>query len=671
MRYQVIILLFIFQLSFLISAEPTDTQIDDELEDAMEEIDEENEGIKQSPHELNEISQNFMHGSDTLNPSHRESQHIKSPDSTKFQQQNQFQSNERTNFLDSKTDTHYSSRDKVEQSNEEFVEQEMNSNNIHKSVKNDDLHFEESEIGDETLTDHVLRLSEKLKADLGKAGKKVSVEMDQFQKVVDSKLNSMRDILEQTSRSDIIGKPDAIEADKDQSRIDSVTDKKEPASQTVNNAAESEMTETFSYEQTDEIPNTIESIGLDDEVGKSVTDKIKMLSKKVLESEHILDGLEEHDDPEFPEDLEEEFTDSDDEEELDTAKGKEYYELTTEERSASESKAILDSKHKQEDYLQQLDKGRKERRSSEGHPVGGKMADEEYEGEALVDQVLKLSEKLKAEVDKVVTAEMDHLHKKMDDEFALLEKELEKMTGYENTGKDTELADFKGKSSDIPVRPSTTVTLGYTPPPKVNLEPSETESLLKSKTVNAYTELPVDESVKMPTPTIKTMQDSSVDTSIQSSSAGLHVTPTQYIHPSAYETETSASSIINGDNAKVGDTKSSLQDDASTESVHTETDNIQTLEERVERTVSKTEHAVEPRSSDFKSQDHHSATPSHKSVSSEVILQSEHTATANVEETRKHKKDISGTVNKIIEENHGAQTATLQTQFKPAGKQKL
>ena len=633
----------------------------------MEEIDEENEGIKQSPHELNEISQNFMHGSDTLNPSHRESQHIKSPDSTKFQQQNQFQSNERTNFLDPKTDTYYSSRDKVEQPNEEFVKQKTNSDNIHKSVKNDDMHFEESEIGDETLTDHVLRLSEKLKADLGKAGKKVSVEMDQFQKVVDSKLNSMKDSL----RSDIIGKPDVIEADKDQSRIDSVTDKKEPASQTVNNAAESEMTDIFSYEQTDEIPNTIESIGLDDEVGKSVTDKIKMLSKKVLESEHIIDGLEEHDDPEFPEDLEEEFTDSDDEEELDTAKGKEYYELTTEERTASESKAILGRKHKQEDYLQQLDKGRKERRSSEGHTDGGKMAVEEYEGEALVDQVLKLSEKLKAEVDKVVTAEMDHLHKKMDDEFALLEKELEKMTGYENTGKDTELVDFKGKSSDIPVRPSTTVTLGYTPPPKVNIEPSETESLLKSKTVNAYAVLPVDESVKMPTSTIKTMQDSSVDTSIQSSSAGLHVTPTQYIHPSAYETETSASSIIKGDNARIGDKKSSLQDDASADSGHTETDNIQTLEEKVERTGSKTEHAVEPSSLDFKIQDHHSATPNHKSVSSEVILQSEPTATANVEETRKHEKDISGTVNKIIEGSHGAQTATLQTQFKPAGKQKL
>ena len=737
MKHRVLVILIVsIQVLRLVTADFLDKHVDDYDPDVDDPdvIDDEIQGIKQSKHDVHERLQNVMHGSDIQSPT-TQSQHIKSSHSGKFAGQDQtgdqLKEAGRSSAPQTATDPGKSSDALNKQPISESLE-EVKHTKESKHVVDEKLLFEEAELEEETLTEQVLRLGKKLKAELGKVEEAVATGMEQMQDKVEEKLDTLKEdvsnILE-TKTSVKLGMGRGAKSN-DQ-KTDTVKEINEPAlnikeEQTENEKSKAEGS-TISQQKHHEKESVEE---------ESVTDNIKKLGQKVLDSEKITEGFEEHDDlnfPNDPDDIVAEDEDGDDEilyftplEEADKDSDSDKFPGTMPDSNTKQPVEVEPLK----DISSENDKMKAQKQNAKAKTENLIFEESGSEDGSLIDEVIKLSEKLKAEVDRKVTADTDKLNQKTE-EFDLIDKDVkhiktdfpEKPGGKlsykhvsqektkkteekndkqeisteqintfknkildnsQNTHKDENMqslesvksVDTDGKSSVL--SDGTPAKVENTAPPEVNIEPSETQRIDTSKKVNSYSKLSADETNIRATPTSKIIEQSP-DNIIHS--PNLHMTPSQTVeYPKSVE-----SSAVDSSKPKAKEELSSniRRDEkgsivANTELFGSPSGIKRNEREKTDTIVSKTESLVQHSTSEFKIQELHSATPSDNIVSSEAIFQSEHTVTAHAEETRKDKRDQPYKLEpagvekaKVMETAPNGQTATVHTQLRQEGKRKI
>ena len=223
--------------------------------------------------------------------------------------------------------------------------------------------------------------------------------------------------------------------------------------------------------------------------------------------------------------------------------------------------------------------------------------------------------------------------------------------------------------------------LDNTLPPNINIEPSQTVSSSNVNKMNSYSKLSADESIRSATSTHNENEDSSVqDSFIQSSShkKWIHTTPTQAIESLQSSLSVPSKKINNMPNVEVISSTilTPEQEHSVKDGMDTNSEQLQLEEQQITamQTEHKIQHILQPSSSELTVQDQHSATQSDSLLSSEAIIQSQHTVTGNVEETRKQKADKDGIAFKesvqLSKEGPNLQTQTVFAQRKPEGKWK-
>ena len=753
MRIQFTILLFSFQLLLAIAGTPDQYQADSEERDDMEKDIDEMKGIKQPQKELMyETSQAVVHEPDPDNPS-RESQHIKLPDSPPFYHENKISAHVKISTDQSKIVNNHPDA-KLEPLKKEHPPREMEEKEKLKGNQNGgNLMFEEAESEDESLIDQMLRLSEKLKA---RVKKDVSVEMKQSKKTV---LDEVYFLMEDSEEASGPKETDSVDVDQ-VDNIDSVHVQDTPDTAAMNKQA----SEEFYIVEND-------NIGIDKKpeekhiVTETVTEQIRKLADKVLESETLLDSIAEHSD-----ESEESFNnDGKSKNILDTYGTKDYVDT-----SVDQQNIIAENMHSEKEPMS------KDLYGFPNKDTGDLIFEEaEHEDESLTGQILRLSSKIKANLDKEVSHEMDELKKTPEEEIDFMKEDFRKgaldsqeeseindvkrnkeesdpnsvtvsdlldhnknlvnvkdqtvlsekkvdflesenplkldiknegleersqepvteqikklaqqILEKENSGDRMEekensmypynnlekkVLDSDGKSAVV--YSSLSVSMDKTHPPKNNIEPSQTISPVRVERTYSYSMLSADESIRSATPTVKENKDSSIDSTIQSSSPLLQIIPTQSTENMQSSKTLSDSEIHDKTNAEVisspiqmHEEADSVEDETPDTSVQSQMNKEEVTEEKVFKTVHKIQHPIESSSSDLQIQELNSATPSDTSFSSEAIIESQHTVTGNVEDTRKLKRGIAGTLTRekihTLEGDPNIQTKTIHTPLKQEG----
>ena len=715
---------------------------DDENDDEIDnEIIDEFEGIKQSKHER---VKNVMHGSDNQSPS-KQSQHIKSSHTNKFAGQDlnegelketdkKSASTQKVNEVKGK-----SSDSSNKQSDSDPV-QTKQQRKMSKHTVDEKVLFEEAELGEETLTDQVLRLGTKLKAERGKEEKIVETQKDKKPDKIEAKLNSLDfnkdfdDILETKTSVEFVMDMNTKNGDL---KTDTVKDINEPEGrvkeQKENKASKAKIS-TFSQQKYHD----------EESAEESITEIVKNQGQKVLDSEKVTEGLEEHDDLDFPNDPDD--IAAEDEEEDDEILIFKPSEETgnsgkvTQLENDKISDIVPDSNSEQPVKVESLkDTTVKSNRmnvqdqNSKKYSKEIKLMVEESENEdgSLIDEVIKLSEKLKVRMDDKDASDKSKLYQKIDDEFNLIDKEIKNMKtdipekpsdklSYKHVSKDTtekpkekvdtdeiskeqmqvleskkggdkqnmhkdknmqtveslQSVDINGKSSTLSGH--TPAKVENTVPPEITVIQSQTQGVEARSKVNSYTKLSADETNIRATPTSKPTEQS--PDNIQS--PHLHMTPTQTVEL----LKSAESSSIDNNKPKSNEDLSVITRSVDRNSISTKTELsssqssfIESEGEKTVKIVSKTESLVQPSTTELKVQELHSATPIDNIVSSEAIFQSEHTVKVHAEETRKDKKDQAyhkmapSSVEKttIMETVLNTQTSTHHTQLGKEGKRKI
>ena len=221
--------------------------------------------------------------------------------------------------------------------------------------------------------------------------------------------------------------------------------------------------------------------------------------------------------------------------------------------------------------------------------------------------------------------------------------------------------------------------LDNTLPPNINIEPSQTVSSSNVNKMNSYSKLSADESIRSATSTHNENEESSVqDSFIQSSShkKWIQTTPAQTIENLQSSLSVPSKEINDIPNVEVISSTilTQEQEHSVKDGMDTNSGQLQMEEQQITamQTEHKTQHILQPSSSELTVQEHHSATQSDSLLSSEAIIQSRHTITGNVEETRKQKADKDGLAFKepvqLSKEGPNLQTQTVYSQRKPEGK---
>ena len=474
--------------------------------------------------------------------------------------------------------------------------------------------FEESESEDESLIDQMVRLSEKLKA---KKKHDASVEMVQIKKTEQEEVDKTNVGMGLESQVKEEVKVDSDQTTEDDSgRFESV----ENIKQHIDNKFKKHKEKT-----------------------ESVTEQIKKLADKIIEDEKSVEILTELDD-----DTEENFGVSkpDSIMAVDQNSGDDLKIGSNNEELVSvllESKEnTLDSNDVQAHTTtesSQADSSFKHGASIEESSQHIKNAQTEME-----DEVLESSEK-KVEKDR-------SLH-------------------IQNIGLD-------GKSSEG--FSSLSEHLDNTLPPNINIEPSQTVSSSNVNKMNSYSKLSADESIRSATSTRNENRDSSVDSFIQSSSHKklIQTTPTQAIKNLQSSLSVPSKEINDIPNVEVisSTVLTQGQEHSVKDGMGTNLGQLQLEEQQITamQTEHKTQHILQPSSSELTVQDHHSATQSDSLLSSAAIIQSQHTITGNVEETQKQTAAKDGLAFKepvqLSKEGPNLQTQTVYSQRKPEGKWK-
>ena len=737
------VLLFVAADSLVNDDEEIEVNADDDDEDDDDVIDEmvdEIKGIKQSKRESYKSVQNVMHGSDNQSPT-SQSQHIESSHSNKFAGQDL---NEGKLKEDEKK---YASSPKVSEGKKQDADRASKPSSIEsvetkvpvketKHKVDETLLFEEAELGEETLTDQVLRLGKRLQAERDNDKKAVKTEMEA--KLVSIDLNEDLDkSIETKTSSEFVTDTNAKTGDLKDDNI--MKDINKPVKK-VKEKEGNEPHETKSH--TDSEPNFDHKESTE---GESITEIVKKQGQKVLDTETVTESLEEHDDLDFPNDPDDIAAEDEGEDDeiliFKPTEEKTKYEKDAQFENDELSHLTSDRKNNRpvkvkskKDTTSKSNKMNIQGQSTRKYSKQEKLLVEESESEdgSLIDEVLKLGEKLKLRLDSKDASDKKDIYQKIEDEFDLIDKELQnlkadfpemssdtllnkhaskdkyekskenvekdeidkgqrkvlenkKIGNEQNMQKDGDTKileslqniDINGKSSavlaQIPAKVENTIR------PKVDVIPSQTHGIQVSSTINGYTKVSADETSIRATPT-STATEHSLDSISQS--PHLQITPTQTIEYSKSADPLAA----NGNKPKANEGVSDIiKSDGSnsigdnTESSSSQSNFIKTAEEKTNNVVSKTKSLVQASSSEINMQDMHSATPSDNTVSSEAIFQSEHNAKAHVEETKKDSREqgilkmAPSSVEKttIMETVINAQTSTHHTQLGKEGKRKI
>ena len=750
MKHRLLLILIVsIQVLLFVAADSLDKHDgdieDDEdpvVEDDDDDFDDEIEGIKQSKHES---VQNVMHGSDNQSPT-MQSQHIKSSHTNKFAgpgiNEGELKETEKKSASTQKvTEVKRKSSDSSNKQSDSGPVQTKEQTKKSQHTVDEKVLFEEAELGEETLTDQVLRLGKMLKAEHSKEEKTVETQKDKKHDGIDMKL----DLLDSNQDfDDILKTKTSVEFVLDKNtkngdlKTDTVKDINEPVGR-VKEQKENEAPKAKSSTLSQQKYHNKESAE-----EESITEIVKKQGQKVLDSEKVTEGLEEHDDLDFPNDPDD-IAAEDEEEDDEILVFKPSEETVTSGKDTQSendkiSEIVPDSNSEQPVKVEspkyttvKSNRMNVQDQSSKKYSKEVKLMVEESENEdgSLIDEVIKLSEKLKVRIDDKDASDKSKLYQKIDDEFDLIDKEIKNMKtdipekpsdklSYKHVSKDTaekpkekvdtdeisreqmqeleskkisdkqnmhkdknmqtveslQSVDINGKLSTLsehtPARVENTV------PPEITVIQSQTQGLEARSKVNSYTKLSADETNIRATPTSKATEQSP-DNIIQS--PHLHMTPTQTLEL----LKSAEPSAIDSNKPKSNEDLSAITKSVDRNSISTKTELsssqssfIETEGEKTVNIVSKTESLIQPSTTELKVQELHSATPSDNIVSSDAIFQSEHTVKAYAEETRKDKKDQAykmapASVEKatIMETVLNTQTSSHHTQLGKEGNWKI
>ena len=475
--------------------------------------------------------------------------------------------------------------------------------------------FEESESEDESLIDQMVRLSEKLKA---KKKHDATVEMAQNKKTEWEEVHKINVGMGQESRTKKEVKDDSDQTTGDDSgRFESVENIKQP----IDNEFKKHIEKT-----------------------ETVTEQIKKLADKIIEDEKSVEILAELDD-----NTEENFevSNPDSNKAVDQNSGDDLKISSNNEELVS---VLLESKEN----------------TFDSNDVYAHTTTESYQA----DSSFKHGASLEENSQHIKNAQTEMENEVL--ESSEKKSEKDRSLNIQNIGLD-------GKSSEG--FSSLSEHLDNTLPPNINIEPSQTVSSSNVNKMNSYSKLSADESIRSATSTHNENVDSSVqDSFIQSSShkKWIHTTPTQAIENLQSLLSVPSKEINDITNVEVISSTilTQEQEHSVKDGMDTNSGQLQLEEQQITamQTELKTQHILQPSSSELTVQDHHSATQSDSLLSSEAIIQSRHTITGNVEETRKQKADKDGLAFKepvqLSKEGPNLQTQTVYSQRKPEGKWK-
>ena len=473
--------------------------------------------------------------------------------------------------------------------------------------------FEESESEDESLIDQMVRLSEKLKA---KKKHDASVEMAQIKKTEQEEIHetNVGMELESQTKEEVKVGSDQTTGD-DSGRVESV----ENIKQHIDNKFKKHKEKT-----------------------ESVTEQIKKLADKIIEDEKSVEILTELDD------TEENFGVSNQDS------------IKAVDQNNDDDSEIGSNNEELFSVLQESRENTLDSNDVYAHTTTeSARADSSFKHGASVDENSQHIKNAQTEMENEV---LENSENKIQRDRSL---------DIQNIGLD-------GKSSEG--FSSLPEPLDNTLPPNINIEPSQTVSSSNVNKMNSYSKLSADESIRSATSTHNENKDSSVqDSFIQSSShkKWIHTTQTQTIEN--LQSSLSVPSKEINDIPNVEAISSTIltqkQEHSVKDGMDTNSGQLQMEEQQITamQTEHKTQHILQPSSSELTVQDHHSATQSDSLLSSEAIIQSRHTITGNVEETRKQKADDGLAFKEPVQlskEGPNLQTQTIYSQRNPEGKWK-
>lgn len=464
MRWKFIIVILVsFQIFLVAVTDAAEKHPEDQDDDDVEEDEEDYDditGIKYSDHKADEYSYNVKHDSNTPVSLDSESQHIKSSHSDKLTDNsdagNNFRGHDQNSVsAEKQKQTREEPGDSYKVSKGNEVEKEIVTKKPSKAADKDEILYEEAELDEGTLTDQVLSLTNKIKAKMGKAENPVSVEMVQLQDdTAKDVVNPMNKKVSSVKYS--TGKQDENQIHKNDQEMDSVVETKESVWK-----KESQLTENKMAEAQHDITFLSNSEGEESLKHDSVTGNIKKLGHKVLEAEGITDDLAEHDDLDFPDVPDEVYKDDNLEDEP------EYLMAFPEQRNQLEEVSVSTDENPYGTHSDNLpekeapehvnaptvDKISSEESSRVHASEENLVFEEESEDGSLVDEVIKMGEKLKARLDKKVDTVTDNLKKKIENEFDLIEKEIMEMRISELSDKLNSEVSGETKSLEIKIIP--------------------------------------------------------------------------------------------------------------------------------------------------------------------------------------------------------------------------